>query len=95
MRVLRYRAGCASELLARCRYFQVERLLLNTEIHRDMTDFRTGQNSFQVLLCTEGCGVLSGEGVTLNFFKGDCLFIPASCRPLKLHGKAQLLNVSC
>ena len=94
-RVLRYRAGCASELLARCRYFQVERLLLNTEIHRDFTDFRTGENSFHALLCTEGCGVLFGEGVMLNFFKGDCLFVPADSIPLKLHGKAQILNVSC
>lgn len=30
MRVLRYRPGCASELLCRCKYFQVERLLVNT-----------------------------------------------------------------
>lgn len=94
-RVLRYRAGCASELLARCRYFQVERLLLNTEIHRELTDFQTGENSFHALLCTEGCGVLFGEGVMLNFFKGDCIFVPAGSIPLKLHGEAQFLNVSC
>ena len=94
-RVLRYRAGCASELLARCRYFQVERLLLNTEIHRELTDFRTGENSFHALLCTEGCGVLFGEGVMLNFFKGDCIFVPAGSIPLKMHGEAQFLNVSC
>ena len=34
MRVLKYGRGCASELLSRCKYFQVERLLLNTETHR-------------------------------------------------------------
>lgn len=95
LRVLRYSAGCASELLARCRYFQVERLLLNTETHRELTDFSTGPNSFHCLLCIEGCGVLSGEGVTLPFFKGDCLFVPADSVPLKLHGKAQFLNISC
>lgn len=95
MRVLRYAAGCASELLARCRYFQVERLLLNTETHRALTDFSTGSNSFHCLLCIEGCGVLSGEGVTLQFFKGDCLFVPADSVQLKLHGKAQFLNISC
>ena len=93
--MLRYRAGCASELLARCRYFQVERLLLNTEIHRELTDFRTGENSFHALLCTEGCGVLFGAGVMLNFFKGDCIFVPAGSIPLKMHGEAQFLNVSC
>ena len=95
LRVLRYRRGCASELLTRCKYFQVERLLLNTEIHRALTAYQTGANSFHALLCTEGCGVLFGEGFMLNFFKGDCIFVPADSIPLKLHGKAQLLDVSC
>ena len=95
MRMLKYRNGCASELLTRCRYFQVERFLLNTEIHRELTDFQTGSNSFHVLLCTDGCGVLFGEGFMLNFFKGDCIFVPADSIPLKLHGQAQLLNISC
>ncbi len=95
MRVFRYHGGCASELLARCRYFQVERVLLNTEIHRKLVHFRTGTNSFHALLCVEGCGSISGEGFMLNFFKGDCIFVPADCVPLRLHGKAQLLNVSC
>ena len=95
MRLLRYRPGCASELLIRCKYFQAERLLLNTESHRQMTDFRTEGNSFHVLLCTDGCGTLFGEACMLNFFKGDCIFVPAGSIPLKLHGKAQLLNVSC
>ena len=44
MRVLKYRSGCASELLTRCKYFQVERMLLNTEVHRELVSFRTGSN---------------------------------------------------
>lgn len=95
MRVLRYRTGCASELLMRCKYFLVERLLLNTEVYRELTNFQTENNSFHALLCTDGCGVLFGEKFMLNFFKGDCIFVPANSIPLKLHGKAQLLNVSC
>lgn len=96
MRVLNYRKGCARELLCRCRYFQVERLLINTERCREMSDFQTGSNSFQVLLCIDGCGILMDlDGNVMNFFKGDCIFIPADSVPLKLHGKAQLLNVSC
>ena len=95
MRVLKYRGGCASELLTRCKYFQVERLLLNTEIRRELVDFQTGSNSFHALLCVDGCGSISGEEFMLNFFKGDCIFVPADSIPLKLHGKAQLLNVSC
>ena len=95
MRVLRYRSGYASELLARCPYFQVERVLLNTEIRRSLVDFRTDADSFHVLLCVDGCGSISGEGFMMNFFKGDCVFVPAESMPLKLHGKAQLLDVSC
>ncbi len=94
MRTLRYQNGCAQELLARCRYFQVERLLLNTEGRR-LAGVQTGSNSFHALLCVEGCGVLYGETVMLPFFKGDCVFVPADSIPLKLHGRAQLLNVSC
>lgn len=94
MRVLKYKNGCASELLTRCKYFQVERLLLNTE-GRKLAEFQTGKNSFHALLCTDGCGNISGESFNLNFFKGDCVFVPAESIPLKLHGRAQILNVSC
>ena len=95
MRVLKYKNGAASELLNRCQYFQVERMLLNTEINRSLTDFQTGRNSFHALLCVDGCGVLYGDGFTLPFFKGDCIFVPSESIPLKLHGKSQILNVSC
>ena len=95
MRVLRYKRGCACELLTRCKYFQVERLLLNTDIYGLSLDYKTGSNSFQVLLCTEGRGLLSGENFSLSFSKGDCFFVPAESIPLKLSGKAQVLKVSC
>lgn len=96
MRVLRYKGGCASELLTRCKYFQVERLLLNTETQRKLVEFQTQENSFHALLCVDGCGSISSAGgYSLNFFKGDCLFVPAESVPLKLHGKAEILNVSC
>jgi len=31
----------------------------------------------------------------LNFFKGDCMFVPAESIPLQIHGKAEILDVSC
>ena len=96
MRVLKYHKGWATELLCRCKYFQVERMLLNTERCREMAEFQTGSNSFQVLLCVSGCGVISGASYgAVNFFKGDCVFVPADSVPLKIHGRAQLLKVSC
>ena len=95
LRVLRYKNGTASELLTRCRYFQVERMLLNTEVNRQMAEFKTNSNSFHALLIVDGCGVMLGDGIDLPFFKGDCIFVPADSTALKLHGKAQILNVSC
>ena len=95
LRVLKYYKGCASELLISCKYFRVERILLNTETVRDLVEFYTQSNSFHVLLCINGCGTVSSEGFMLNFFKGDCIFVPADSELLKLHGNAQLLNICC
>ncbi|MDE6701698.1 MAG: class I mannose-6-phosphate isomerase, partial [Acetatifactor sp.] len=65
MRVLKFKRGYATELLCRCKYFQTERMLLNTERWRDGAEFQTRDDSFQVLLCTEGVGTLAGraEGI--------------------------------
>ncbi len=99
MRVLKYKRGSASELLCRCNYFQVERLLINTERSREMADFQTGSNSFEVLLCTDGCGVILNaeepEKDSLHFFRGDCIFVPADSIPMKIHGRAEFLRVTC
>jgi mannose-6-phosphate isomerase class I len=95
MRVLKYTRGCAIEFLSRCRYFQVERLLLNTERIREMLTMSTDETSFMVLLCVDGCGMLSSGTEAISFFKGDCIFIPADSAPIKLHGTAQFLKVNC
>lgn len=71
-------------------------MLINTEKQRDLVDFQTGSNSFQVLLCTDGCGVIFYEsGMMFRFFRGDCIFVPANSVSIKIHGKMQLLKVSC
>lgn len=96
MRVLRYHPGCASELLCRCKYFQVERLLLNTSPEGPLPDCTTTALSFQVLLCIEGEGELRMEdGETLCYQKGSCIFVPADSVKLRLMGQAQLLRISC
>ncbi|MCM1186397.1 MAG: class I mannose-6-phosphate isomerase [Lachnoclostridium sp.] len=92
MRILKYQPGCAMEFLCRCKYFQVERVLLNTKEGQKIP-FRTGENSFQVLLCIEGSGKLEETEGAINFKRGDCIFIPADSVPLMLEGRAQLLRV--
>ena len=93
LRVLKYTRGCASELLCRCKYFQVERILVNTTLNRKMVAFCTDYTTFKVLLCTEGCGTLIGQKEIINFVKGDCIFVPANSVEMKIHGIAQFLCV--
>lgn len=96
MRVLRYHPGCASELLCRCKYFQVERLLLNTQPSSPLPDCTTSDLSFQVLLCVEGTGnLLMEENESISFQKGSCIFIPANSVKTQICGTAQLLKIGC
>ena len=92
MRVLRYRPGYASELLVRCRYFQTERVLLNS---KKGIDQKTDSASFEVFLCIEGSGVLRWEEGEISWCKGSCIFVPADSVHMKLYGNAQLLKVRC
>jgi mannose-6-phosphate isomerase len=93
LRVLKYRRGCASELLCRCEYFEVYRMLVNTERCRKLVDFQADSSSFRVLLCTDGCGGIRCGDETFLFFKGDCIFVPADSVKMKIHGQAQFLDV--
>lgn len=92
LRVLRYRQGVASELLCRCRYFEVHRMLVNTE-RRQHVHYRADEVSFRVLLCINGCGTIGFDNETLNIYKGDCMFIPADSEVLSIHGQLQFLDV--
>lgn len=94
MRVLKYRPGSASELLCRCEYFEVYRMLIHTEQCREMVEYQSDSTSFRVLLCVDGCGsFVMEDGEFISFFKGDCIFFPANSVKVRLHGAAQFLDV--
>lgn len=95
MRMLQFKPGYATELLCRCKYFQVKRVLLNINKYGTPAPIATGSNSFHVMLCIEGKGELSWNMKSLYFNKGDCIFIPANSVQMEIEGKAKLLNVSC
>ncbi len=92
LRVLRYRQGVASELLCRCKYFEVHRMLVNTE-RRQRVHYRADEVSFRVLLCVNGCGTIHFANEMLNIYKGDCIFVPANSEVLSIHGQLQFLDV--
>lgn len=94
LRVLKYRRGCAMEMLCRCKYFEVHRMLLNTERCRELVEYQSDSLSFRVLLCIDGCGtIISEKDALFPFFKGDCIFVPADSVKIRLHGRAQFLDV--
>ena len=68
LRVLKYRPGMASELLIRCKYFEVYRMLINTE-RRQTVHYRADRMAFRVLLCMDGCGTISYDEGTVNFIR--------------------------
>ena len=92
VRVLKYRQGVASELLCRCKYFEVYRMLVNTE-RRQQVHYRADEVSFRVLLCIGGCGNIGYENHQIRIYKGDCIFLPANSEELSLHGQMQFLDV--
>ena len=92
MRVLRYSPGAARELLCRCRYFEVYRLMVNTD-RRQMVTYRADECSFRVLLCVRGCGTVRFAGESLDICRGDCLFVPADSEELRIHGQISFLDI--
>lgn len=88
MRVLRYRQGAAQELLCRCQYFEVHRLLVNGS-----AAYGADALAFRVLLCIGGAGMILWDGGSIPVRKGDCVFYPAASEDTHLQGKLQFLDV--
>ena len=93
MRLLNYQPGFASEFLTRCRYFQVERILLSAEASE--VSYYTDSSSFEVLMCVQGKGELKGTEFRIPFGKGDTVFVPADSEKMRFTGKAELLRTRC
>lgn len=86
MRLMRYQPGAASEILCRCRYFQVDRVLIS-----EMYRCKVESTSFQVFLVLDG--KLQIDELVVQ--KGDCVFLPADCGEVTIKGKGQMLQVFC
>lgn len=97
MRVLQYSPGCATELLCRCKYFQVERLLVNTFAADYGMRLNAQEETFLVLVCVDGSGYMQSVKGTdkIKIRKGDCIFVPAGKGCYQICGKMQFLKVRC
>ena len=62
---------------------------LTSYFNPDMLDFDPSGSYTGV---TDGMMIFD-DGESIPFFKGDCIFVPATSEGFKIHGKAQLLDV--
>ena len=95
LRVLKYKKGCAQEFLCRNKYFNVERMIINTENCGEIVTLQTDELSFMVLLCTKGDGTISYNEDVLNVKKGKCVFVPANSIEIKINGRLEFLKITC
>lgn len=79
-------------LLTSCKYFEVYKMLLNSDDEQLVT-LRADQTGYRVLLCIEGGGTMTYDDENVNISKGDCVFIPADSVMISVHGDAQFLDV--
>ena len=91
LRVLRYSPGCARELLGRCRYFEVGRMLMSGT--KEGIGYRTDSLSFRVLLCLDGSCIVAYGKESLQLEKGQTLFVPAESCSMILSGTCELLEI--
>lgn len=55
MRVLRYKKGIARELVCKCKYFSIERVIVNT---KDVMELDLNDNVYNIFVCIKGEGII-------------------------------------
>lgn len=83
MRILEYKRGFSRELLCQCKYFYVEKIVIN-----DLYKFRN--DSYCVLVCIRGVGICNGNIV---YNKGNSLFISSKVGNVKIVGDLTLIRI--
>ena len=96
MHIIKYSKGCATEFLHRCRYFQVEKIMLNTSEIQQGVCFAADSLSFMVLVCIAGSGrMLLNDSSELKINKGQTIFFPAESEVVEVFGKLEFLQIRC
>lgn len=91
MRLLKYQKGYAKELLCKCKYFVVERVIINTEAKSSLIF----DSNISVFVCINGQGkIFSKNGQTLNIQKGNSVFISNIVKNFAVIGNMTLIKVT-
>lgn len=89
-RIPLFRSPSAVPHLARCDYFTVDKLNLDGGVMQTLSGTIT-QASFASILVLEGAGRITCGGETVEFAKGDSLFLPAGSGSFQLEGRCEAL----
>ena len=73
-------------ILAQCRYFTVEEIEVD-----EIAEIEVTSESFKSIIVVDGQGELSIGENTMNFIKGDSLFVPAQNNSFHIEGKCKLI----
>ena len=96
MHIMRYSQGCATEFMHRCKYFQVEKVMINTSELKHGIQFHADSLSFMVLVCIDGSGrMLLNYGSEFNVNQGQTIFFPADSEVVEVFGKLAFLKIRC
>ena len=89
IRQLSFYPGGSTELLGRCRYFDLHRLAVNDSVIRH----GSGESSFEILICIDGQAEIKWAGSGRPIKTGTCVFVPAGSVEFEIEGSAVFLKV--
>lgn len=81
--------GFSVTRLAECRYFTVDKVEVDSQ-----AALTVSPDSFKSIIVTDGSGVLTFDGESVDINKGDSIFIPAQDAEYSVSGKCELI-ISC
>lgn len=76
--------------VADCDYFTVDKLNLDGKVMEKLTG-KVSEDSFASILMLDGEGVISNQGETISYRKGDSLFLPAGSGEYMIEGSCDAL----
>lgn len=81
--------GFSVTRLAKCKYFTVDKVEVDSQ-----AALTVSPDSFKSIIVTDGSGVLTFDGESVDINKGDSIFIPAQDAEYSVSGKCELI-ISC
>lgn len=76
--------------LCECEYFRTERINV-----RKRYSFCVSDETFRIMLFTDGEGMVENSGNSVPVKKGDCIFLPAGIGKTEVYGNNGFLKIEC